>query len=95
MPNAEILVRIADYFAVSCDYLCCRTSVRCPMPDAGEHLANASELELALRGEGPPDMPTAYLVAEDIRVVTDDELRLLDLSMRERRRRAKSKKDVP
>lgn len=92
LPNSEALLALATYFGVSCDWLLCRTNVRCPMPPAGEHLANASELALALRGEKPNEQGIAcYLVAEDIRVVTDDELRLLDLPPKELRKRARGK----
>lgn len=59
------------------------------MPNAGEHIANRSELLLALRGEEPEGSVNAFLIAEDVQVVTDEELRLLDLPPRERRKRAK------
>lgn len=88
-PGAVAIVKLADFFGVSCDYLLCRTNVRCPMPNAGEHIANRSELLLALRGEEPEGSVNAFLIAEDVQVVTDEELRLLDLPPRERRKRAK------
>lgn len=85
LPTSENLLRLADFFGVSCDFLLCRTNVRCTLPDAGGVVARASDLELALQGKTVQGAE-AYRVGADLRVVTPEEIEILRLPERKRAR---------
>lgn len=74
-PGGRILVKLAEYFSVSTDWLLCRTEIRCPMPPkAGGYIARRSRLDLAMRGELPDGAVIAFEIMPDVCIVSDEEL---------------------